>query len=232
MRRALTRSPLHALLSGLLLAACGGIPEAELGPSAETLGTQEAALCSGQYVEALSISGISSYEGEAAGSGGWDVSAFANAARLEYYIDGVLRSFEERSGNSGTWYFSRSGISCGTHNFEVRAYPMVIDSAGNRSTCIDAPVSRTQSFVDNSCMCVINGQTYRNGQVNPASSCEICDTAQSRTSWSFYSSGYADTNGYCKQLTSGARICVNSTMHNNQSCTANSDCYTRCSELL
>ncbi|AKJ06031.1 hypothetical protein ATI61_110224 [Archangium gephyra] len=139
------QSQVGVLLSGLMLAACGGVTEAELARE-ERLGTQESALCTGLGVDNVSISGVSSYNYEAAGSGEWQVSMGANAVRLEYYVDGTLYSFEERVGATGTWYFSASPMSCGPHTFEVKAYPMVVDSAGNRTTCMDAPNSADQAF--------------------------------------------------------------------------------------
>ena len=136
MRLELNRPPLHLWLSGLLLVGCGGAPEA-LAPSGEPLGTQEAALCSGLSVTTLSIQGVSTYQGEMAGSGSWAVSTGANAVHLDYYIDGMLRTSEERRSDtrSGTWYFSYSPVSCGSRTFMVKAYPMVIDSAGNTTRC-------------------------------------------------------------------------------------------------
>ncbi len=231
MQRELMRTSLRVLLSGLMLTACGA-PELGGALTEEALGARESALCSGASVSSLTLDGVSSYLGEAAGSGGWGVSTSSNAVRLEYYVDGVQRSYEERPGTSGAWYFSKNGIACGSHTFEVRAFPMVIDSAGNRTTCSDVPVSRQQGFTDTSCMCVIDGRTYRDGQVNPASSCSICSVSQSRTSWTFNGAGYADTKGYCKPLTQGGSICANSTLHNGESCVSSTDCYTRCDELL
>ncbi|WPB80798.1 hypothetical protein KYC5002_16880 [Archangium violaceum] len=150
MSRAPARAPLCLWLSGLLLAACGAPSEVELAPAGEPLGTAESALCSGSSVTQLSIGGISSYGGEIAGSGSWSVSSGANAVRLDYYVDGVLRSFEDRTGASGTWYFSSAGHACGTHSFEIRAYPMVIDSNGNRTVCVESPRTVSQ-YVEQTC---------------------------------------------------------------------------------
>ncbi|MFE8595605.1 hypothetical protein KYC5002_40430 [Archangium violaceum] len=123
-----------ALLCGLLLVACNAPLDDESGAE-ESLGTQESALCTGLSVTSLPISGASTYQGEMAASGSWVVSSGANAVRLEYYVDNALYASEERPGASGTWYFSRSGITCGTHTFKVIAWPMVIDSSGVRTTC-------------------------------------------------------------------------------------------------
>ncbi|HEX5752976.1 MAG TPA: hypothetical protein VFZ09_42625 [Archangium sp.] len=158
MRPALIRSPLRALLSGVMLAACGGAPGSEQVASEEPVGTRELAQCAGTSVSTLTILGVSSYGNEVAGSGSWAVSYPANAIHLDYYIDGVKMSSEERcnaSGGlssctgSGDWNFSydHTALSCGSHTFEVRAYPMVIDSAGNRIQCqTSGPRSASRSF--------------------------------------------------------------------------------------
>ncbi len=144
MQHPMVRAPLSALLSALLLVACGGNPEAV--PAAEaSLGTQESAMCSGLSVSNLAISGASIYQGELAGSGPWAVSAGGNAVRLEYYVNNSLYASEERAGTSGTWYFSQAGLACGTYSFQVKAYPMVVDSAGNRTTCWGAPRTVSQN---------------------------------------------------------------------------------------
>ncbi|HYO52644.1 hypothetical protein [Archangium sp.] len=65
-----------------------------------------------------------------AASGDWAVSLGANAIRLEYYVDGAAKYYEERI-----------GIPCGPHSFQVKAYPMVVDSAGTRTTCSSSPAS-------------------------------------------------------------------------------------------
>jgi hypothetical protein len=148
MQRDLFRPSLRALVSGLLLSACGVLPEAELAPAGGPLGTQESALCSSLSVTQLSLQGISTYQGTMAGSGSWALSTGANAIRLEYYVDGVLRSAEERTGTSGSWYFSTSGIACGPRTFLVKAYPMVVDSNNNRTTCYDKVQTLTQTVTE------------------------------------------------------------------------------------
>ncbi|HZH17832.1 MAG TPA: hypothetical protein VE057_26000 [Archangium sp.] len=141
--------PLSAFLpTVMMLMACGGGAESGQTSAGESLGTQQAALCAGASVTNLSISGISTYYGEMAGSGPWSVTYPANALRLEYYVDGVRRSFEERPGGSGTWYFSTAGLACGPRLFQVTAWPMVIDSSGNRTVCSDSPRSMTRMVFD------------------------------------------------------------------------------------
>ncbi len=116
MQRRQARAFFSVLVSGLWLAACGTAPEPERG-FAEPLGIQQAALCSGTSVSALSIYGISTYQGEMAGNGGWTVSGGANAVWLDYSVDGSIYISEVRTGTSGTWYFSHGGITCGPHLF-------------------------------------------------------------------------------------------------------------------
>jgi alpha-tubulin suppressor-like RCC1 family protein len=129
--------------------ACGGPSAPGSAPAEPSLGTRESAVCSGASVTRLAISGLSTYLGEMAGNGEWTVSYPANAVRLEYYLDGVLRTSEERPGASGTWYFSTSGIACGgAHTLVVKAFPMVIDSAGNRSTCWDTFLSASRAVTE------------------------------------------------------------------------------------
>ncbi|HYO51432.1 MAG TPA: hypothetical protein VEU50_01415 [Archangium sp.] len=127
-----------------LLVACGGNPEV-VSAAEESLGTQESAMCSGLSVSNLALSGASIYQGELAGSGPWAVSAGANAVRLEYSINNTLYASEERAGTSGTWYFSHAGLACGTYSLQVKAWPMVVDSAGNRTTCWAAPRTISQN---------------------------------------------------------------------------------------
>lgn len=136
MRRVLIR----ALLSGLMLTACG-TPETGLTPAEESLGTQQSALCYGVSVSGLTVDGVSTYGGAMAGAGGFAVSGGANAVRLEYYADGALKYYEERTGTSGSWNYSYGGFACGSHNFQVKAYPMIVDSAGTRTTCSSSPTS-------------------------------------------------------------------------------------------
>ena len=140
------RSLTCCLLSGLLLAACGGTAEDALAPAEEQLGTQASPLCVGVSVSGLSIDGVSSYEYVAAGGGSWAVANGANGVRMEYYVDNVLRSTTEYLGTSGGWNFSAGGTACGGHNLVVKAFPMVVDSAGNRTTCYDYPQTASAPF--------------------------------------------------------------------------------------
>lgn len=138
MKRELLNSSLCLLASGFML-ACGGAPEQELAPSAEVLGTREAALdCAGASVSGLGIQGASSYGGVASGGGTWAATYPANAVFLEYYLDGVLKGSEYKMGDSsrtGAWNFNTSPVSCGSHTFEVRAYPAVHDSTTGYGKC-------------------------------------------------------------------------------------------------
>jgi hypothetical protein len=138
-----------ALLCGLLLVACNASIE---DTTEEFLGAQESALCTGLSVTSLTIAGASTYQGEMSASGDWIVSSGANAVRLEYYINSVLYATEERSGASGTWYFSRSGLACGTYTLMVKGWPMVIDSGGNRTTCYVGSKSASRDASEPCCV--------------------------------------------------------------------------------
>ena len=78
------RSVASLWLGGLLmLGGCGGgLEESGPPPAGEPLGAHEAALCSGLSVSSLSLSGVSTWQGEMAGSGRWAVAGGANAIRL------------------------------------------------------------------------------------------------------------------------------------------------------
>lgn len=130
----------------LLLASCGGAAEEGLA-SGEPLGTTESALCSGSSVSNLTITAADSYGGTLSAYGNWTVAYPGNAVRLEYYVDGSLRSYDERPAYTGVWHHSSDGVTCGNHTLQVRAYPMVIDSLGNRVTCLsNGPATVSLSF--------------------------------------------------------------------------------------
>jgi hypothetical protein len=133
-----------------MLTACG-VPEAGLAPAEESLGTWQSALCYGVSVSSLTVDGVSTYQGVMAGAGGFAVAGGANAIRLEYYSDGVLKYYEERTGTSGSWNYSYGGVPCGTHNFQVKAYPMIVDSAGTRTTCSSSPTSSAVHDASEAC---------------------------------------------------------------------------------
>ncbi|HYO71057.1 MAG TPA: hypothetical protein VEU33_33755 [Archangium sp.] len=146
MPRELIRAPFSLLLLGLL-AACGGIDANGVDVmDGEELGTSNAAMCSNSTASGLNISGISTYQGEMAGAGDWQVTYPANAVWLDYYIDNVKQSSEQRLSEtrSGSWSFSKSGVSCGTHTFKVIAYPMVTYSSGSSVCWSNTSQTRTQ----------------------------------------------------------------------------------------
>jgi hypothetical protein len=236
MRRNPIRSSLYSLLPGLMLAACGPVPESSQPPmEPEALGVAGSTLCFNSAVTSLTLSGVSTYVGEMAGAGTYAVSYPANAAFVAFSIDGVEQSSGKASGGAmGTWSFSKSPVTCGTHTFTVTAWPMVVSSDGSWSKCTSNPSMTLTRSVSEPCpgKCEINSRTYSNGQVNPSSGCQICDVSQSQTSWSFYSAGYANTNGYCKPLVRGGAVCAGSSAKVGQPCVDNSDCYLTCGELL
>jgi hypothetical protein len=168
MLREQTRSPFSLLLCGVLLVACGGASEAgqALAPEAPE-GTLESAMCAGSSVTTLSVDGASTYEGVLAGGGSWAVAWPANGVRLEYQVDGVLQSSEERLGASGGWSFSLSGASCYAHNLVVKAYPMVVDSSGTRTTCWTSSSKSVAYAVADVCKraCVCTGSACGNGSI-------------------------------------------------------------------
>lgn len=229
------RSSLSVLLPGLMLAACGPVPDSSEPMEPEALGVAESAMCSNAAVTSLTLSGVSTYAGEMAGAGTYAVSYPANAAFVAFYIDGVEASSGRASGGAtGTWSFSKSSVACGTRTFTVTAWPMVVASDGSWSKCTGNPSMTITQSVSEPCpgKCEINGRTYSNGYVNPASGCQICDVSQSQTSWSFYGAGYANKTGYCKPLVNGGAVCAGGSLKAGQPCTVNTDCYLLCSELL
>ena len=130
-----TRLPLCSLVSGLMLAACGGVTdETGVEPAgAEALGTQESALdCAGASVTSLNLGSVGSWGGAlSTSSAAWSVTYPANGIILEYYVDGVLRGTQPIQGDanrSGTWTFNDSPIACGSHAFQVKGYPAVFES--------------------------------------------------------------------------------------------------------
>jgi hypothetical protein len=147
MKRESIRPLVCAVLCGLLVTACGGTEADPILPE-EALGTHQSELCSGLSVTSLVVSGASTYTGEMAASGTWTVAPGANAVRLEYYVGDTLYTAEERVGTTGTWYFSTTGITCGPRDLVVKAWPMIVDSAGNRTTCSSALTSTTVTVTE------------------------------------------------------------------------------------
>ncbi|MFY0583119.1 hypothetical protein ACN28S_60420 [Cystobacter fuscus] len=122
MSRYQKKSWVGSLLVGLLGVACGGAPETPPAPSPLPVAARESKLCAELGVSTLTLTGSNTQQGELAGSGSWAVSGPANGVRLEYYVDDVLYAVEEQPGKSGTWYFSRTGVSCGVlHPIQVKA---------------------------------------------------------------------------------------------------------------
>ncbi|SEN07977.1 hypothetical protein SAMN05444354_13030 [Stigmatella aurantiaca] len=146
------KSLLSPLFAGFLGMACGGTGDDSPAPASPELGVQESELCSAVSVTSLTLTGASTYMGELAGNGTWAVSTFSNAVRLEYYLDGALFAYEERPGHSGLFYFSRNGVSCDVwHSLQVKAFPMIIDSNGNRTTCVSGSRTVLKDDLGESC---------------------------------------------------------------------------------
>jgi hypothetical protein len=165
------------LLSSLMLSACDISPGASSPALDEALGHAESALCSGASVTSLTFQGASSYGGELGAVGNWTVAS-ANGIRLEFYLDGrPLASSElpatERPPTPDTWYHSSTGVACGSHTFQVRAWPMVIDSAGSRTTClaqgpkiISMPLSQSCPSASINCRRISNQQVSCTGSAS------------------------------------------------------------------
>jgi hypothetical protein len=154
MKQVHIKLPLHVLLSGLLLAACGGSIEEGPPPSEQLLRTQESALCSGASVSSLTISSIHAYGGEAYGEGTWSVTFPANGVHLDFYIDGIKRGEQNVAGDSnrsGTWSFSYRPVTCGeAHTLEVRAYPLSIFGTGVEQ-CVNSNSASTSASFSEAC---------------------------------------------------------------------------------
>lgn len=154
MQRESIRSSFRALASGLMLAACGGAPEDGLAPPETDMGAQESAICSGSSVSSLIISGASSWGGELAAAGTWSVTYPANAVHLDFYVDGVLRGSAEREGDSnrsGSWNFSYIPVGCGSHTFQVKAYPMTMLSGQGTDWCPTSGPQTKSTSVTQAC---------------------------------------------------------------------------------
>jgi hypothetical protein len=179
MNSPLTRPASCLLLLGLLLSACGPSIEAEPAQTPEdALGYLGSALCAGTSVSTLGLDGISTYQGVMAGSGPWAVASPANGIRLEYFVDNVLRAVEDRLGSSGTWYFSLSGVACGSRSFLVKAYPMVVDSAGNRTVCVDSGPRSLSRVVSEACPVVCGDGVCSGNETQATCSRDCCETSR------------------------------------------------------
>jgi len=146
---------LCALLSGSLLAACGGVPESGPAPTEELLGTQVSAMCSLMSVTKLTVDGMDSYNGVIAGTGAWTVSPNTNSVYMEYYLDNnpiptkqrLPGTYDPATGTtSGTWSYSIGGISCGAHTIVIKAFPRHISSNGAEEIC-STPLAITRTII-------------------------------------------------------------------------------------
>jgi hypothetical protein len=172
-----------------LLAACNSIPEAGRDAAAqESPGTVKAAMCAGASVSNLTVSGINTIQGEMAGAGDWAVTYPANAVRLDYYIDGVLQTSDMRRSDNraGSWSFSQSGVACGTHTFEVKAYATVSYSGGD-TICWNSGPGSLSRVVSEPCPCgngVCDGDETRWSCPQDCNPCGngVCDGDETR--WS------------------------------------------------
>jgi hypothetical protein len=139
-----------------MLAACGGVPEAELAPAdGESLGTGESAMCSLMSVTNLAVDGMTSYNHELAGSGTWKVSPYTNSVYMEYWFDNEpypttqkrMGTYDQATGTtSGTWSYSKANVSCGSHTVVIKAFPRHYGSDGSEEICSN-PMTITRTVV-------------------------------------------------------------------------------------
>jgi hypothetical protein len=156
------RSLFRALLSGLLLSGCGGVPDEAGLTSAEgeRVGTQESAMCSEMSVLGLTVDGMDSQNGVLAGAGTWKVSPNANSVYLQFYLDNNPTPVQQRlpgtydpatGTTSGTWSYSAGNISCGGHTVVIKAYARHIASNGAEEIC-STPMTLTRTVIqDGAC---------------------------------------------------------------------------------
>jgi hypothetical protein len=217
MKRDPRKTALNALLSGLLLAACGGPTEEGATLSEELLGTGSSALCSGASVSSLTISSFSSHGGEASGGGTWSVTYPANGIHLDYYIDGIKRGEQDIQGNSsrtGNWSFSYRPVSCGqSHSLELKAYPLSILSTNIDRCQTSGPSSASATFSEacpsNTLSCTRTSSTELSctgsgdGGTGGPYTGQWQRTEQNHTTGSFYQSGWyagpLSSTFYCPQ---------------------------------
>ncbi|WPB82393.1 hypothetical protein KYC5002_25150 [Archangium violaceum] len=145
MPRKTLHVPVAALLSGLMLSACGGVPEEGVAPAgAEAVGTRESAMCSLMSVTNLTVEGLDSYDHVAAGAGAWTVSPSTNSVYMEFWFDNepnpntqrITGTYDPATGKTnGRWSYSRGNVSCGAHRVVIKAFPRNISSNGNEEVC-------------------------------------------------------------------------------------------------
>ncbi|MET0401461.1 MAG: hypothetical protein ABW123_03620 [Cystobacter sp.] len=160
------------LLSSLLLSACDPSGDVSSPAPEEALGHTGSALCEGATVSTLSFEGASSYAGVLGAMGKWSVTS-ANSIHLKYFLDGRplatsnLR-VDAQPGNQAppyNWQHSSSGVSCGSHTFQVQAWPRVVTSGQEDTTClaqgpkvISMPITQDCPAASVSCRYISNQQ--------------------------------------------------------------------------
>ncbi len=205
MPRKTTHVPLSSLLSGLMLAACGGIPETEWAPAdGEALGTGESAMCSLMSVTHLTVDGMSIYNQELAGAGSWRVSPYTNSVYMEFWFDNEpYPSTQKRTGTydpatgttSGTWSYSKGGISCGSHTLVIKAFPRHYGSDGSEEICAN-PMTLTRSIY----------QDCSPPQLSSLSCSRYPDSTASTVRCDTYASGGSGTYTYWWKANSGSWV--------------------------
>lgn len=206
MPRKTIHVPAAALLSGLMLSACGGVPEEGLAPAgAEAVGTRESAMCSLMSVTNLTVEGLDSYDHVAAGAGAWTVSPNTNSVYMEFWFDNettpntqrINGTWDPATGNTnGRWSYSRGNVSCGAHTVVIKAFPRNLSSNGNEEICA-TPWTITRSIYQDCGTPQLNSM-FCSRYPNPYTSTTVrCDT---------YASGGAGGYAYWWRTNSGSWV--------------------------
>ncbi|HZH17440.1 MAG TPA: hypothetical protein VE057_24015 [Archangium sp.] len=136
---------LSAVLSGLMLSACGGVPEEGMAPAgAEAVGTRESAMCAVMSVTNLTVEGMDSFDHVTAGAGAWSVSPNANSIYMEYWFDNetiptkqrISGTYDPATGKTnGRWSYSKGNVSCGAHKVVIKGFARHLRSDGSEEIC-------------------------------------------------------------------------------------------------
>jgi hypothetical protein len=185
------------------------------------------------------------------GNGPWAVAGGANAVWLEYYVDGVIATSEKRceansSGQctgSGTWYFSKSNVACGSRTFLLKAWPMVIDSSNNETTCWGS-LRTVSQVVTEECPIVCGNSVCETGEdgFNCAQDCASCGNSVCETGENGFNcapdcascgNGVCETDEYGWNCSQDCAICGNGLCERpaEDSGTCNQDCCEGCNDM-
>lgn len=95
-------------------------------------------------------------QGYVTASGNWSVGGGATGARVQCYVDGILRVEIIKTGLSGTWECVMNGLPIGSHTFTLKVIP-----TNGGTICHEDTYTVSQSFVVPACLsaglsCVTN----------------------------------------------------------------------------